>query len=161
MTEEEELTGDEVLMRRMDAGLYTLQQCGLIIGNLWIVGDQGVKQRLLMLLHQQVCSAPCFALCYAMSVLCHAMFCCAVLRCAGSPYSVVLSALESKAGKQTCLWLCHELQSTSVIAARCCVVLSWYRWLLWASSKHELVAVGQATVLHKVALSVSTINYVI
>ena len=57
LTEEEELTGDEVLVRRMDAGLYTLQQCGLITGNLWIVGDQGVKQRLLMLLHQQVCSA--------------------------------------------------------------------------------------------------------
>ena len=54
MTEEEELTADEVLLRRMDAGLYTLQQCTLIIGNLWIVGDQGVKQRLLMLLHQQV-----------------------------------------------------------------------------------------------------------
>lgn len=43
----------------MDAGLYTLQQSTLIIGNLWIVGDQGVKQRLLMLLHQQVCSAVC------------------------------------------------------------------------------------------------------
>lgn len=57
LTEEEELTVDEVLLRRMDAGLYTLQQCALIIGNLWIVGDQGVKQRLLMLLHQQVCSA--------------------------------------------------------------------------------------------------------
>ena len=54
MTEEEGLTADEVLLRRMDAGLYTLQQCALIIGNLWIVGDQGVKQRLLMLLHQQV-----------------------------------------------------------------------------------------------------------
>lgn len=56
MTEEEELTADEVLLRRMDAGLYTLQQSALIIGNLWIVGDQGVKQRLLMLLHQQVCN---------------------------------------------------------------------------------------------------------
>ena len=51
---EEELTADEILLRRMDAGLYTLQQCALIVGNLWIVGDQGVKQRLLMLLHQQV-----------------------------------------------------------------------------------------------------------
>lgn len=38
----------------MDAGLYTLQACALIIGNLWIVGDQLVKQRILMLLHQQV-----------------------------------------------------------------------------------------------------------
>ena len=54
LTEEEDLSGDEVVLRRMDAGLYTLQQCTLIIGNLWIVGDQGVKQRLLMLLHQQV-----------------------------------------------------------------------------------------------------------
>ena len=54
LTEEEDLSSDEVLMRRMEAGLYTLQQCALIIGNLWIVGDQGVKQRLLMLLHQQV-----------------------------------------------------------------------------------------------------------
>ncbi|DBA65719.1 TPA: hypothetical protein ACH3X2_002764 [Trebouxia sp. C0005] len=53
LTEEEDLSADEVLLRRMDAGLYTLQQCALIIGNLWIVGDQGVKQRLLMLLHQQ------------------------------------------------------------------------------------------------------------
>ena len=53
-TEEEDLTADEVLLRRMDAGLYTLQQCALIIGNLWIVGDQLVKQRILMLLHQQV-----------------------------------------------------------------------------------------------------------
>lgn len=54
LTEEEDLSADEVVLRRMDAGLYTLQQCTLIIGNLWIVGDQGVKQRLLMLLHQQV-----------------------------------------------------------------------------------------------------------
>lgn len=53
-TEEEDLTADEVLLRRMDAGLYTLQQCALIVGNLWIVGDQLVKQRILMLLHQQV-----------------------------------------------------------------------------------------------------------
>lgn len=59
-TEEEELTEDEVLLRRMDAGLYTLQACALIIGNLWIVGDQLVKQRILMLLHQQVsCTYNC------------------------------------------------------------------------------------------------------
>ena len=98
LTEEEELTSDEVLMRRMDAGLYTLQQCGLIIGNLWIVGDQGVKQRLLMLLHQQVCSASCFALCYAvMSVLCHAVLSCAVL-C----YAVLVHHI---------LWCCLPLSS--------------------------------------------------
>ena len=54
LTEQEGLTTDEVLLRRMDAGLYTLQQCALIIGNLWIVGDQLVKQRIMMLLHQQV-----------------------------------------------------------------------------------------------------------
>ena len=53
-TEEEDLSADEILLLRMDAGLYTLQQCALIIGNLWIVGDQLVKQRILMLLHQQV-----------------------------------------------------------------------------------------------------------
>ena len=68
VTEEEELSSDEVLLRRMDAGLYTLQQCALVIGNLWMVGDQGVKQRLLMLLHQQVgphapLHTPCCPLC--------------------------------------------------------------------------------------------------
>ena len=90
LTEEEELTADEVLVRRMDAGLYTLQQCVLIIGNLWIVGDQGVKHRLLMLLHQQVCSASCF---YC-AVPCRAVLCCAVW-----PQSVMLSALVFQAGK--------------------------------------------------------------
>ncbi len=87
LTEEEDLSGDEVLLRRMDAGLSTLQQCALITGNLWIVGDQGVKQRLLMLLHQQVtcwhpltdnlpaadcllCSAQHLLLCFHVSDMC-------------------------------------------------------------------------------------------
>ena len=69
LTEEEDLSADEVLLRRMDAGLYTLQQCALIIGNLWIVGDQGVKQRLLMLLHQQVLWWP-----FLMPLLCMLLF---------------------------------------------------------------------------------------
>ncbi len=69
LTEEEDLSADEVLLLRMDAGLYTLQQCALIIGNLWIVGDQGVKQRLLMLLHQQVHSWP-----FLMPLFCMRLF---------------------------------------------------------------------------------------
>ena len=42
------------LSARMDQGLYSLQQCALIIGHLWFVGDLGVRKRLLQLLHQKV-----------------------------------------------------------------------------------------------------------
>ena len=38
----------------MEAGRYTLQQAALIIGQLWFVGDMGVRRRILLLLHQQV-----------------------------------------------------------------------------------------------------------
>ena len=51
---EDELTADERLLARMDQGLYSLQQCALIVGHLWFVGDLGVRKRLLQLLHQKV-----------------------------------------------------------------------------------------------------------
>ena len=44
---------DYVLLARMGAGLFTLQQCALIMGHLWFVGDLGVRKRILLLLHQQ------------------------------------------------------------------------------------------------------------
>ncbi|KAK9834002.1 hypothetical protein WJX81_002145 [Elliptochloris bilobata] len=44
---------DYVLLARLGAGLYTLQQCALIMGHLWFVGDLGVRKRILLLLHQQ------------------------------------------------------------------------------------------------------------
>lgn len=50
---EEELDEDDSLLARMDAGLYTLQQCALVIGALWLVGDVGVRKRVLKLLHQK------------------------------------------------------------------------------------------------------------
>jgi hypothetical protein len=52
-TEEEELGEDELLLARMSAGLYTLQQCCLIIANLWAAGDVALRKRVVMLLHQQ------------------------------------------------------------------------------------------------------------
>jgi hypothetical protein len=51
--EEEELGDEEILLARMDAGLYTLQQCALIVGQLWMAGDAGVRKRVLVLLHQK------------------------------------------------------------------------------------------------------------
>ena len=54
---EDELTADERLLARMDQGLYSLQQCALIVGHLWFVGDLGVRKRLLQLLHQKVRSS--------------------------------------------------------------------------------------------------------
>ncbi|PRW61313.1 beta-catenin 1 [Chlorella sorokiniana] len=50
---DEDLDEDDVLLARMDAGLYTLQQCALVVGALWLVGDQGVRKRVLKLLHQK------------------------------------------------------------------------------------------------------------
>ena len=41
------------LLARMDQGLYSLQQCALIVGHLWFVGDIGVRRRILQLLHQK------------------------------------------------------------------------------------------------------------
>ena len=53
MTEAAEAGEDYVLLARLGAGLYTLQQCALIMGHLWFVGDLGVRKRILLLLHQQ------------------------------------------------------------------------------------------------------------
>lgn len=50
----EELSEEERLLARMDVGLYSLQQCALIAGHLWFVGDIGVRKRILQLLHQKV-----------------------------------------------------------------------------------------------------------
>lgn len=49
----EEGDPEEMLLARMDAGLFTLQQCALIIGELWNTGEYGLRNRLLLLLHQQ------------------------------------------------------------------------------------------------------------
>eukprot|EP00873_Tetraselmis_striata_P034402 jgi/Tetstr1/454666/TSEL_041556.t1 len=54
--QEEEYGEQERLLARMDAGLYTLQQCSLIIGYLWNMGDMGIRRRVLMLLHQKGCA---------------------------------------------------------------------------------------------------------
>ena len=37
----------------MDAGLFTLQQCAVIVAHLWGTGDVGLRKRILMLLHQK------------------------------------------------------------------------------------------------------------
>jgi beta-catenin-like protein 1 len=50
---EEEIDEDEVLMARLDAGLFTLQQAALVAAELWALGDGGVRRRLLNLLHQR------------------------------------------------------------------------------------------------------------
>lgn len=47
---------DEILLARMDAGLYTLQQCALIVAELWATKDYGLRKRILMLLHQHECT---------------------------------------------------------------------------------------------------------
>ncbi|KAK2076040.1 hypothetical protein QBZ16_001376 [Prototheca wickerhamii] len=44
---------DALLLARLDAGLFTLQQCALIAGALWRVGDAGIRRRILTLLHQR------------------------------------------------------------------------------------------------------------
>lgn len=57
-TLEDEFMDEEArLSARMDQGLYSLQQCALIIGHLWFVGDLGVRKRILQLLHQKVLRA--------------------------------------------------------------------------------------------------------
>ncbi|EFJ40460.1 hypothetical protein VOLCADRAFT_69464, partial [Volvox carteri f. nagariensis] len=48
-----EVDEEELLLARLDAGLFTLQQCCLIFGNLWATGDVGLRKRLLALLHQK------------------------------------------------------------------------------------------------------------
>ena len=42
------------LLSALEAGTYSLQQCSLIIGHLWFVGDMGIRKRILQLLHQKV-----------------------------------------------------------------------------------------------------------
>ena len=49
----EEFDTDELLLVRLDAGLFTLQQCALIAGELWAIGDLGLRKRILSLLHQK------------------------------------------------------------------------------------------------------------
>jgi beta-catenin-like protein 1 len=51
--QEEEIDEDEVLMARLDAGLFTLQQAAVVAAELWALGDLGVRKRLLNLLHQR------------------------------------------------------------------------------------------------------------
>ncbi|KAG1678261.1 hypothetical protein FOA52_013881 [Chlamydomonas sp. UWO 241] len=51
--EEDEPDADELMLARMDAGLFTLQQACIIVAHLWCTGDVGLRRRLLMLLHQQ------------------------------------------------------------------------------------------------------------
>jgi beta-catenin-like protein 1 len=40
-------------MARMDAGLFTLQQCAIIVAHLWSTADSGLRKRIIMLLHQK------------------------------------------------------------------------------------------------------------
>jgi beta-catenin-like protein 1 len=51
----EDMDEDYMLVARMEAGLFTLQQCSLIMGHLWFYGDVSLRKRILLLLHQQAC----------------------------------------------------------------------------------------------------------
>jgi hypothetical protein len=42
-----------VLYYEQSTMLFTCTQCALIIGNLWLVGDVGIRKRVLTLLHQR------------------------------------------------------------------------------------------------------------
>ena len=44
---------EELLLARMDAGLFALQQCCQMVGTLWQTGDVGVRRRVLTALHQR------------------------------------------------------------------------------------------------------------
>ena len=50
----EDIDEDYVLTSRLEAGLFTLQQSALIMGNLWFHNDIHLRKRILLLLHQQV-----------------------------------------------------------------------------------------------------------
>lgn len=50
---DEEVDEDELLLARMDAGLFALQQCCQVVGTLWQTGDVGVRRRVLTALHQR------------------------------------------------------------------------------------------------------------
>lgn len=54
--QDEEHSEQDAFLTRMDAGLYTLQQCSLVIGYLWNMGDMGIRRRVIMLLHQKNCA---------------------------------------------------------------------------------------------------------
>ncbi|KXZ43101.1 hypothetical protein GPECTOR_102g54 [Gonium pectorale] len=51
--EDEQVDEEELLLARLGAGLFTLQQCALIAASLWATGDAGLRRRLLALLHQK------------------------------------------------------------------------------------------------------------
>lgn len=53
LAEQEDLDEDDYLLERMDAGLFTLQSACIIVGNLWMTQDAGLRKRMLMLLHQK------------------------------------------------------------------------------------------------------------
>ena len=53
---------------RMSAGLFTAQQCAIIMASLWASGDLGVRKRLLQLLHQRVRPLPAPA---PLPIFCH------------------------------------------------------------------------------------------
>lgn len=53
MEDAEEMSVEARLLARLDEGLYSLQQCALIVGHLWFVGDMGIRKRVLQLLHQK------------------------------------------------------------------------------------------------------------
>ena len=47
------MDADDLMLAKMDAGLFTLQQCAIILAHLWGTGDVGLRKRILMLLHQK------------------------------------------------------------------------------------------------------------
>ena len=49
----EDMDEDYMLVARMEAGLFTLQQSALIMAHLWFYGDISLRKRILLLLHQQ------------------------------------------------------------------------------------------------------------
>lgn len=53
LDEDEVIDDEELLLERMDAGLFTLQ-CGMVVvAALWSTGDVGLRKRLLAHLHQK------------------------------------------------------------------------------------------------------------
>ena len=44
---------DELLVERMDGGLFTLQRALLVVALCWATGDGGLRKRILLLLHQK------------------------------------------------------------------------------------------------------------
>ncbi|GBG66651.1 hypothetical protein CBR_g66787 [Chara braunii] len=50
--EEWELDSEERYLTKLDAGLYTLELLALILANIWAVDHRGMRERIMMLLHQ-------------------------------------------------------------------------------------------------------------